>query len=480
MLEEQQLVRDPVGGTIRDEAFLERVRLVVVDPAEPLRDDRLALRDRVATSGIEEVDCHVGTIAGRTPRAVFAGLSAAGKRPLQHGGDKGSRSGTVSPAARNGTCRRTISAATAVPRRAPTMPRSSIAWAATVSSIATTRVPSATISASRRAASGARLVRSSMPSAWAVDTSSFETGAASNRASAAIDCAAIPRYDKPGIGGVAGCGETGRQARPGRLEQLDAPFRGRREQRRPGRSARSRAPPPAAGSRSWPPGPRVARRASTIGLPCDALSSMASMCVGVGECIATGTQHLRQVPEAQRILEGPATFLARWIALPSSMRPRFDARLVRRPGYGLASPIAGSMDARVGEQRLEAQCSGDLHRGEEGRSSHRGPGLPPPSKTSCSRPARGPRPASSATPSKRPAARSAICARSDWPDRAEDPDPRQGAGVERLHQALGQQRANARVPRREPIGEPQDRRPDRSRGASSPCATRCWRIIRFE
>jgi len=45
----------------------------------------------------------------------------------------------------------------------------------------------------RRAARGAIVVRSSMPSACAVDTSSNETGAASRRASAASAWTAIPR-----------------------------------------------------------------------------------------------------------------------------------------------------------------------------------------------------------------------------------------------------------------------------------------------
>ena len=53
-------------------------------------------------------------------------------------------------------------------------------------------LPSATCSASRRAASGAIVVRSSIASACVVDTSSSDTGCASSRASAAIAWTAIP------------------------------------------------------------------------------------------------------------------------------------------------------------------------------------------------------------------------------------------------------------------------------------------------
>ena len=49
--------------------------------------------------------------------------------------------------------------------------------------------PASTISASRRAARGAIVTRSSIPSAWVVETSSKETGWASSRASAVSACA---------------------------------------------------------------------------------------------------------------------------------------------------------------------------------------------------------------------------------------------------------------------------------------------------
>jgi hypothetical protein len=49
------------------------------------------------------------------------------------------------------------------------------------------------MSARRRAASGAIVIRSSIPSAPVVLVTSNETGCASTRASAARDCATIPR-----------------------------------------------------------------------------------------------------------------------------------------------------------------------------------------------------------------------------------------------------------------------------------------------
>ena len=76
-------------------------------------------------------------------------------------------------------------------------PRSSTAWAATTSSVATTSRASSTISDRRRAASGAIVIRSSIPSACAVDTSSNDTGWARSLASAAIDCTAIPIIASP-------------------------------------------------------------------------------------------------------------------------------------------------------------------------------------------------------------------------------------------------------------------------------------------
>ena len=98
--------------------------------------------------------------------------------------------------------------------------------------MATTRAPRPTISSSRRAASGARLVRSSMPSAWAVDTSSKDTGAARSRASAASDWTAMPRYDRPGsVRSGLGDSPVGKPG-PGRFQQLDDPFRGGAERRR--------------------------------------------------------------------------------------------------------------------------------------------------------------------------------------------------------------------------------------------------------
>ncbi len=90
--------------------------------------------------------------------------------------------GSASPSARNGTSRRTGSRSLVVP--APSRaPRRSQACAANISSIETTRAPSSTIASSRRAASGAIVIRSSIPSAWVVETSSNETGWARRRAS---------------------------------------------------------------------------------------------------------------------------------------------------------------------------------------------------------------------------------------------------------------------------------------------------------
>ena len=75
--------------------------------------------------------------------------------------------------------------------RAPA-PRRSQAWAASRSSTATIPAPSSHISASRRAASGAIDIRSSIPSACVVETTSSDTGAARSRASAASAWIAMP------------------------------------------------------------------------------------------------------------------------------------------------------------------------------------------------------------------------------------------------------------------------------------------------
>ena len=98
---------------------------------------------------------------------------------------RGSRSGTAAPSARKGTNRRTASRSLAVPVPSRS-PRRSQACAANMSSIEATRAPSSTIASSRRAASGAIVIRSSIPSAWVVETSSNETGWARSRASTAI------------------------------------------------------------------------------------------------------------------------------------------------------------------------------------------------------------------------------------------------------------------------------------------------------
>ena len=122
-------------------------------------------------------------------------------------------------------------------------PRRSHAWAASISSIEATRAPSPTISSSRLAASGAIVIRSSIPSACVVETSSNETGCASSRASTAIAWIAMP-YSLSALSASAG-----RAPRPsvepgqGALEQLHRPLGRRRDdgrEREPGDVERGR------------------------------------------------------------------------------------------------------------------------------------------------------------------------------------------------------------------------------------------------
>ncbi len=94
--------------------------------------------------------------------------------------------------------------AVSIPARAAAVPapigdtgRKTSERAATASSIARTRRDRSTCSASRRAPSGAIVIRSSVPSASLELTTSYETGVASVRASAASDWAAIPSMPMP-------------------------------------------------------------------------------------------------------------------------------------------------------------------------------------------------------------------------------------------------------------------------------------------
>ena len=124
---------------------------------------------------------------GRRRPAIVRRRSSRSESPRRAARGRGARS----PSSRNGTKRRTQSRSRAVP--APSRaPRRSHACAANISSIATTRAPSPTISSSRLAASGAIVIRSSIPSAWVVETSSNDTGCASSRASTAIAWIAMP------------------------------------------------------------------------------------------------------------------------------------------------------------------------------------------------------------------------------------------------------------------------------------------------
>jgi hypothetical protein len=72
----------------------------------------------------------------------------------------------------NGTSSRTIACRRAVPSPIGSGRRRSSAWAATTSSIAHTRSPSDTISASRLPESGRKVTRSSIPSAIDDETTS--------------------------------------------------------------------------------------------------------------------------------------------------------------------------------------------------------------------------------------------------------------------------------------------------------------------
>ena len=157
---------------------------------------RSALRCRQHGAGETRRPARAGARRGTTSaRGADAGRSASREQavPRATSSTSGSRSGSGSPSATNGTRSRTTASAVrgAAPERSP---RGARRPARRDEELDRDDPPARarTCSASRRAASGAIVIRSSMPSAWVVETSSSDTGCASSRASAASAWTAMP------------------------------------------------------------------------------------------------------------------------------------------------------------------------------------------------------------------------------------------------------------------------------------------------
>ena len=117
-------------------------------------------------------------------------------------------------------------------RAVPLLARRSTAWAAHTSSTAASRTAYPAISCSRRAATGASVTRSSIPSAAAEVVCSSETGAASRRHSAASAVEPWPMTASPSSARSSRARSPLGKSAEARVEQLLDPFVGDRDRLR--------------------------------------------------------------------------------------------------------------------------------------------------------------------------------------------------------------------------------------------------------
>ena len=238
--------------------------------------------------------------------------------------------------------------------------RRSTACAAMTSSIAAIRSPRPTISSSRRAPSGAMVIRSSMPSAMLVEASSNETGWASRRASPASAAVATPNSERASSGRT-GVGREAERNPELACEQLERPLAGRRQDRR------QRDPDEVEGGgerehvvvrdRDEPPAPRG--RASGF---CWRRRARWRASRRRGPGVAGRAVHLGEVPKRERVRGfGPRR------------PPRGSCRRGGRAGARSTSRCRGGPDARdrrvkdaqVGRERLQVERAGDVERVEQ-------------------------------------------------------------------------------------------------------------------
>ena len=216
-----------------------------------------------------------------------------------------------------------------------------------------------TISARRRAPSGAIVMRSSMPSACVVDASSKDTGWASSRASASI---ALHRRSRARSSAVLGRPaprrEPLRQAGERRLQHLQRAL-GRARQRRGERDPQEverrreghdvevprRDDSPTSARRPWGcPGGR---------------SAPPRACPRVVERVAGGAEHLRERRETSADPGGCARLRAPRASCPRAVRGAARSSSAS-PGCGRASRHLRVHEARVGRERLEVERARDV------------------------------------------------------------------------------------------------------------------------
>ena len=199
-----------------------------------------------------------------------------------------------------------------------------------------------------------------------------------------------------------------------------------------------------------------------MGLPWEASSSIASWrstCASASRNAPRICGRFRNDSGSWRFLDDAGS----QIALPSS-RPRRLVSAVARPGYGLAAAIAGwSIDGLTAmPSRLSAPARSIASVSSEASSTA--------SAAAAVENALLPR---SASPS--PCFEGQVREHGDaevghlgevgLADRAEGPDARSLVVVQRCDESIGERRPDARIARREPVGQTQHRGPDeRSRG----------------
>ena len=265
----------------------------------------------------------------------------------------GSRScGAGSPSPTIATTLRTRSRTPSLPRPSRCPARSSTPCAPMQSSIAAIPWPIETISASRRAESGAIVARSSMPAACVELTTSYDTGRGQR---AGVGGERLHR-DAEHVEGVLGEPVTRcqpvRKPRERRVHELEAPLCGSREHGRQHdpelverRRQRERVEVAGAHDRAalWIHY-RIALRRVELELELGRARSRS---------VARGAVHLRHGPEAERVLQVPDA---------SGSRGRFRraahaaARSCHHPGERSARGHRNVEDREVPREGLEAQC----------------------------------------------------------------------------------------------------------------------------
>ena len=273
----------------------------------------------------------------------------------------------------------------------------------TISSIAASRPIRPLIACSRWAAVGAIVIRSSMPSAIDDVGCSSDTGAASRRASAAIEAAAVTDDPEAVLGALGSCAQSGGQIGEPRVQQLLHSLGGDRHrsgQRQAGviERQRHRRDLVTAGRDRPILGPDHER--AVAGGP----QLHRELAVQMGERVMGGAMRLRQALEAERVLEVARRAAALGERAAGQQRDQVRARRARRRdtrGRG-RSPDAARRRCR-GSPRRRVRPRARARTARAGRGRARGSRCRPSTRWSSA--ARGPR-AGRARAARRPAPRS--------------------------------------------------------------------------